>query len=98
MVENDVRVDIAPGRHGVTQGFFYYFRDPGGGHRIEFFSGGYLSNPDWEPVVWSEDDFREGRHGLAFFGPRWSRENNPNAETTPCFAEEAVANETGASS
>jgi catechol 2,3 dioxygenase len=92
MVEHDIPVDIAPGRHGVTQGFFYYIRDPGSGHRIELFSGGYLIfDPDWEPLVWSEDDFQEGKHGLAFFGPRWSRENNPNAETTPCLAEDLTS-------
>jgi len=33
----------------------------------------------------------EGGHALAFFGPRWSRERNPKAETTPCFAEVTTA-------
>jgi catechol 2,3-dioxygenase len=92
MVEHDVHVDIFPGRHGITQGFFFYFRDPGSGHRVELFGGGYLIfDPDWEPIVWSEDDLAEGGHALAFFGPRWSRERNPKAETTPCFAEVTTA-------
>lgn len=92
MVEHDVQIDVAPGRHGVTQGYFCYVRDPGSGHRVELFSGGYLIfDPDWEPIGWPEADFEEGRHGLAFFGPRWSRENNPNAETTPCIASAEAA-------
>jgi catechol 2,3 dioxygenase len=84
MVEHDIHIDVAPGRHGVTQGFFLYVREPGSDHRIELFAGGYqIFDPDWEPIVWDESDFAEGRHGLAFFGPRWSREHNPNAVTTP---------------
>jgi len=84
MVEHDVHIDVAPGRHGVTQGFFFYVRDPGSDHRVELFAGGYqIFDPDWEPIVWDEADFAEGRHGLAFFGPRWSRDHNPNAVTTP---------------
>ena len=85
VAEHDVKVDVAPGRHGVTQGFFYYIRDPGSGHRIELFAHGYLIfDPDWEAVVWDEQSF--ARYGLRFFGPEWTREHNPNAENTPCFA------------
>lgn len=84
IAEHDVKVDVAPGRHGVTQGFFYYVRDPGSGHRIELFAHGYMIfDPDWEPIVWDEKSLVS--HGLRFFGPEWTREHNPNAENTPCF-------------
>jgi catechol 2,3-dioxygenase len=86
VAEHDIKVDVSPGRHGVTQGFFYYLRDPGSGHRVELFAHAYLIfDPDWEPIVWDEAAFAS--HGLRFFGPEWTREHNPNAENTPCFAD-----------
>jgi catechol 2,3 dioxygenase len=86
VAEHDVKVDVAPGRHGVTQGCFYYVRDPGSGHRVELFAHGYLIfDPDWEPIVWHEESFN--RYGLRFFGPEWTRAHNPNAENTPCFSD-----------
>jgi biphenyl-2,3-diol 1,2-dioxygenase len=55
--ENGIPIDGGPGRHGVSQAIFLYARDPGSGHRLELFSGGYLVlDPDWEPVEWSEDE------------------------------------------
>ena len=85
LAEHDIAVDVAPGRHGITQGHFYYVRDPGSNHRVELFSGGYLIfDPDWEPIEWDEASF--SAYGLKFFGPPWTRENNPTATNTPCFA------------
>lgn len=90
IAEHDIKVDVAPGRHGVTQGFFYYMRDPGSGHRVELFAHGYLIfDPDWEPIVWDEESLAS--HGLRFFGPEWTREHNPNAENTPCFVDRDAA-------
>lgn len=55
--ENDIEIDGGPGRHGISQAIFLYARDPGSGHRLELFSGGYLVlDPDWEPIVWSQDE------------------------------------------
>jgi catechol 2,3-dioxygenase len=89
MAEHDIHIDLAPGRHGVTQGFFHYVRDPGSGHRVELFAGGYLIfDPDWEPIVWDESDVLKG---LAFFGPPRSLVNDPNSSTTPCFADSGAA-------
>jgi catechol 2,3-dioxygenase len=89
VAEHDIKVDVSPGRHGITQGFFYYIRDPGSGHRVELYAHGYLIfDPDWEPVAW--DEAALASHGFKFFGPEWTREHNPNAENTPCFAEEAA--------
>jgi catechol 2,3-dioxygenase len=89
LAEHDIHVDVAPGRHGVTQGHFYYVRDPGSGHHIELFSGGYLIfDPDWEPIEWEEPSFSS--YGLKFFGPRWTRADNPNAENTACSAADAT--------
>lgn len=55
--ENGVPIDAGPGRHGLSQGIFAYARDPGSGHRLEIFTGGYLVfDPDWEPIEWTEDE------------------------------------------
>lgn len=48
---------IGPGKHGITQAMYIYVIDPGSGVRVELFNGGYLIfDPDWEPVVWTEEE------------------------------------------
>ncbi|PSL48474.1 3,4-dihydroxyphenylacetate 2,3-dioxygenase [Salsuginibacillus halophilus] len=49
-------IERGPGRHGLSNAFFLYLRDPDG-HRIELYNGDYLtSDPDFEPVRWDLDD------------------------------------------
>jgi catechol 2,3-dioxygenase len=49
-------IERAPGRHGTSNAFFVYVRDPDG-NRIELYTGDYFTNdPDWEPVKWHLDD------------------------------------------
>jgi catechol 2,3-dioxygenase len=67
LVEAAVPIDAGPGRHGISQAIFLYAKDPGSGHRLELFSGGYLVfEPDWEPVVWHEDELALG---MTWWGP-----------------------------
>jgi catechol 2,3 dioxygenase len=55
--EAGLDIDAGPGKHGGTQGFFLYFKDPGSGHRVEIFSGGYLVfDPDHEAYEWGPED------------------------------------------
>lgn len=55
MVES---IERGPGRHGISNAFFLYLRDPDG-NRIEFYANDYLiADPDWEPIRWSLDDPR----------------------------------------
>lgn len=57
-VEEGIRIDTGPGKHGLTQAFYLYVFEPGG-NRIELFSGGYaIHGPDWEPVIWNGADER----------------------------------------
>ncbi len=50
------RIERGPGRHGLSNAFFLYLRDPDG-NRIEFYTGDYLiADPDWEPIRWGFDD------------------------------------------
>ncbi len=49
-------MERGPGRHGISNAFFLYIRDPDG-HRIELFASDYLTvDPDLEPLRWSLDD------------------------------------------
>lgn len=49
-------IERGPGRHGLSNAFFLYLRDPDG-HRIELYTGDYLTtDPDWEPIRWNIND------------------------------------------
>jgi catechol 2,3-dioxygenase len=52
-VEN---IERGPGRHGISNAFFLYVRDPDG-HRIEIYCSDYLTiDPDHEPIKWDLRD------------------------------------------
>jgi catechol 2,3-dioxygenase len=49
-------MERGPGRHGISNAFFLYLRDPDG-HRIELFTSDYLTiDPDFEPTRWDLRD------------------------------------------
>jgi catechol 2,3-dioxygenase len=49
-------IERGPGRHGVSNAFFVYLRDPDG-HRIELYTSDYYTgDPDLEPLRWSVSD------------------------------------------
>ena len=49
-------IERGPGRHGISNAFFLYVRDPDG-HRIELFTSDYLTvDPDHAPIRWSLTD------------------------------------------
>ena len=51
-------LERGPGRHGISNAFFLYLRDPDG-HRIELFNSDYLTvDPDLEPIRWNLRDPR----------------------------------------
>jgi catechol 2,3-dioxygenase len=51
-------IERGPGRHGVSNAFFVYLRDPDG-HRIELYSCDYYTgDPDLKPLRWSASDVR----------------------------------------
>ena len=48
--------NAAPGRHGISNAFFLYIRDPDG-HRIEIYCSDYQTvDPDLEPIKWDLKD------------------------------------------
>jgi catechol 2,3-dioxygenase len=51
-------MERGPGRHGISNAFFLYVRDPDG-HRTELYTSDYLTvDPDFEPIRWSLTDPR----------------------------------------
>jgi catechol 2,3-dioxygenase len=51
-------IERGPGRHGISNAFFLYLRDPDG-HRIETYTSDYMTvDPDFEPIRWDIDDPR----------------------------------------
>ena len=49
-------MERGPGRHGISNAFFLYTRDPDG-HRVEIYTSDYLSvDPDFEPIRWGLRD------------------------------------------
>lgn len=69
-------IERGPGRHGVSNAFYLYLRDPDG-HRIELYTADYWTgDPDLVPLRWSvTDDQRR-----SFWGhpvpERWYRESS----------------------
>ena len=51
-------IERGPGRHGLSNAFFLYLRDPDG-NRIELYTGDYIiADPDWKPIKWHINDPR----------------------------------------
>ena len=49
-------IERGPGRHGISNAFFLYVRDPDG-HRIEIYCSDYQTvDPDHEPIRWDLKD------------------------------------------
>jgi catechol 2,3-dioxygenase len=69
-------IERGPGRHGVSNAFYLYLRDPDG-HRIEIYTSDYYTgDPDNPTVRWSVDDNRR----RSFWGhavvPSWYTEGS----------------------
>lgn len=81
--EHDIEVDVWPGRHGISQAWFFYLRDPGSGHRIELFAGGYqIFDPDWEPIMWDEKSIE---YGAIWYGPEFEMAGEGPMNSTTRF-------------
>lgn len=78
----DVTFDLGPGKHGIGQAMYLYVHDPGSGHRVEIYAGGYLIfDPDWEAIKWEREQFPDG---LTWYGDPFLYEGNARSlETTP---------------
>ena len=64
-------IERGPGRHGLSNAFFLYLRDPDG-NRIELYASDYLvSDPDWQPIRWTLDDPRRATFWGHAAPPSW---------------------------
>jgi catechol 2,3-dioxygenase len=58
----DIAYGHGPGKHGIGQAMYLYIHDPGSGHRIELYSGGYLIfDPEWEALEWKLPELQYGQ-------------------------------------
>lgn len=70
-------LERGPGRHGLSNAFFLYLRDPDG-NRIELYTGDYLTaDPDFKPIRWSVNDPRRGTFWGHAAPPSWFEEASP---------------------
>jgi len=76
-------IERGPGRHGISNAFFLYIRDPDG-HRIEIYCSDYQTvDPDLEPIKWDlKDPQRQTLWGAP--APRsWFEEGSLFEDATP---------------
>ncbi|HLH69478.1 MAG TPA: catechol 2,3-dioxygenase [Candidatus Dormibacteraeota bacterium] len=60
-LDHGVHIEFAPSKHAIAQGFFLYGYEPAG-NRIEVTTGGYfVFDPDFEPIVWTEEERARGQ-------------------------------------
>jgi 3,4-dihydroxyphenylacetate 2,3-dioxygenase len=79
-------IERGPGRHGISNAFFLYVRDPDG-HRIEIYCSDYQTvDPDHEPIHWDlKDPQRQTLWGAP--APRsWFEEGTLFTGVAPCAA------------
>lgn len=60
-------LEYGPIRHGATNAFTMYVRDPSG-NRIELYTGDYVRDLDRPAITWSAEEYE--RHGMSWWGTR----------------------------
>lgn len=72
-------MERGPARHGISNAFFLYLRDPDG-HRIEMYTSEYyVGDPDFEPIRWSVADEQRATFWGQPVPPSWREEASPVA-------------------
>jgi catechol 2,3 dioxygenase len=61
-LENGVHIETGPHKHAIQGTFFLYVWEPAG-NRVELANAGarLILAPDWEPIVWTEEDRKKGQ-------------------------------------
>lgn len=61
-LENDVFIETGPHKHAIQGTFFLYVYEPAG-NRVEIANAGarLILDPDWETVVWTEEERKKGQ-------------------------------------
>ena len=80
--ENGIFIEAGPSKHNNSQGFYLYSYEPGG-NRVEIYSGSYLIfAPDWEPVLWNEEERGTGTYWGATLPDSFINYATPDVEGT----------------
>jgi len=70
-------IERGPGRHGISNAFFLYIRDPDG-HRTEIYCSDYQTvDPDLEPIKWDLTDPQRQTLWGAPAPESWFKEGSP---------------------
>jgi catechol 2,3-dioxygenase len=81
-------IERGPGRHGISNAFFLYVRDPDG-HRLELYTSDYFTmDHDHPPLRWSLKDPRRQTLWGAPAPRSWFEQGSPFTGQTlrePCF-------------
>ena len=94
-LQEEAHIERGPGRHGVSNAFYVYLRDPDG-HRVEIYTSDYFTgDPDHPVLRWSVRDPRR----RDFWGhpviPSWYTEATPvldlDGRPRPLVAEQQTA-------
>jgi len=81
-------IEYGPGRHGVSNAFFLYIKDPDG-HRIEIYANDYARDLDTEPIGWTMEEYNE--KGRLWWGPYMPESFYRDlSEVAPNFIKEKV--------
>ncbi|MQA13620.1 MAG: 3,4-dihydroxyphenylacetate 2,3-dioxygenase [Pseudonocardiaceae bacterium] len=73
-LHEEARIERGPGRHGVSNAFYLYLRDPDG-HRIEIYTSDYYTgDPDNPTVRWNVTDNRRRSFWGHEVAPSWYTE------------------------
>ncbi|RUL49902.1 MULTISPECIES: catechol 2,3-dioxygenase [Lysinibacillus] len=88
--DHDVKIEVPPNKHGISQAFCMYVHEPGG-NRIELFgdTGYIITDPAWKPVIWDMKDVPGN-------GDTWIGTDFPESwwtQGTPLTSNEAVKEE-----
>ena len=70
-------IERGPGRHGISNAFFLYIRDPDG-HRTEIYCSDYQTvDPDLEPIKWDLKDSQRQTLWGAAAPESWFKDGSP---------------------
>ena len=78
-IDEQDHIERGPGRHGVSNAFYVYLRDPDG-HRLEIYTSDYFTgDPDDETFRWNVNDVRRRDFWGAAVVPSWYAESADRA-------------------
>jgi catechol 2,3-dioxygenase len=83
MRENGIFIEAGPSKHNNSQAFYLYCYEPGG-NRVEVYTSGFfVFAPDFEPVIWNEDNRDGGVYWGAKLPESFATYATPPADASP---------------